>query len=134
MRNHSREEDAMDLGISGRTAVVCASSQGLGKACALELARAGCQVVVNGRDESALARAAEEIRAQTGAKVIPVAADVGTAKGQRALLGAVNQIDILVTNNGGPPFRDFRQIDRDAMIAGVVNNMITPIELVQQVI
>jgi 3-oxoacyl-[acyl-carrier protein] reductase len=124
----------MDLGISGRNAVVCASSQGLGRACAFELARAGCRVVVNGRDEKALDQTAAEIRTQTRAEVIAVPADVGTPEGQRALLGAVPQVDILVTNNGGPPFRDFREIDRDAMLAGVVANMVAPIELVQRVI
>jgi 3-oxoacyl-[acyl-carrier protein] reductase len=124
----------MDLGIGGRAAVVCASSQGLGRACALELARAGCVVVVNGRDEQALNQTADEIRTQTGAHVIPVAADVGTAEGQAALITAVPQVDILVTNNGGPPLRDFREVDRAALLAGVVANMVAPIELVQRVI
>jgi 3-oxoacyl-[acyl-carrier protein] reductase len=124
----------MDLGLNGRTAVVCASSQGLGRACAAELARAGCTVVINGRDERTLAAAAAEIAAATGATVIPVAADVATAEGQAALLAAVETVDILVTNNGGPPLRDFRQIDREAMLAGVVGNMVAPIELIQRVI
>jgi 3-oxoacyl-[acyl-carrier protein] reductase len=124
----------MDLGISGRNALVCASSRGLGRACALELARAGCAVVVNGRDEAALARTAEEVRAETGATVIPIAADVGTPEGQEALVGAVPHVDILVTNNGGPPFRDFREVDRAALLAGVIANMATPIELVRRVI
>jgi 3-oxoacyl-[acyl-carrier protein] reductase len=124
----------MDLGIGGRTAVVCASSRGLGRACALELARAGCRVVVNGRDESVLAETARAIRAETGAEVIPVAADVGTAAGQDALVGAVDHVDILVTNNGGPPLRDFRQVDRAALLDGVVANMVVPIELVRRVI
>jgi 3-oxoacyl-[acyl-carrier protein] reductase len=124
----------MDLGISRRTAVVCASSQGLGRACAMELARAGCTVVVNGRDPMTLERTAAEIRAETGATVIPVAADVGTPDGQVALVEAAPQVDILVTNNAGPPFRDFRQVDRTAILAGVVANMAAPIELIQRVI
>jgi 3-oxoacyl-[acyl-carrier protein] reductase len=124
----------MDLGISDRTAVVCASSRGLGRACALELARAGCRVVVNGRDELVLVETARAIRAETGAEVIPVAADVGTVAGQDALIGAVAQVDILVTNNGGPPLRDFRQVDRAAVLDGVMANMVTPIELVRRVI
>lgn len=124
----------MDLGIRGRSAVVCASSRGLGRACALELARAGCTVVVNGRDESALACTADDIRSQTGATVIPVVADVSTPDGQAALVGAVPRVDILVTNNGGPPFRDFRQVDREALLAGVLNNMVAPVELVRRVI
>ena len=124
----------MDLGISGRTAVVCASSQGLGRACALELARAGCRVVVNGRDARALEETAAAIRAETGAEVIAVAGDVGDAGVQQALVGAVPQVDILVNNNGGPPLRDFRELDRAALEAGVAANMLTPIELVQRVI
>jgi 3-oxoacyl-[acyl-carrier protein] reductase len=127
-------EGSVDLGINGRHAVVCASSRGLGRACALELARAGCTVVINGRDRAALDRTADEIRAETGATVIPVAADVGTPDGQAALVGAATQVDILVTNNAGPPFKDFRQVDRTALLAGVVANMAAPIELVQRVI
>jgi 3-oxoacyl-[acyl-carrier protein] reductase len=124
----------MDLGIAGRTAVVCASSRGLGKACALELAKAGCTIVINGRDKHALEETAQEITTGTGTKVIPVVADVATPEGQARLLVAVPQVDILVNNNGGPPYRDFRQIDREAQLAGLINNMVTPIELVQAVI
>lgn len=124
----------MELGVQGRTAIVCASSQGLGRACALELARAGCTVVVNGRDANALEQTASEIRSQTRSEVIAVAADVATSEGQNALLTTLPHVDILVTNNGGPPFRDFRQVDRDAMIAGVVGNMIAPIEMIQRVV
>jgi 3-oxoacyl-[acyl-carrier protein] reductase len=127
-------EDEMDLGLKGRQAVICASSQGLGRACALELARAGCAVVVNGRDQAALEKTAGEIRAETGAEVIAVAGDVATRAGQDALLQAVPRVDILINNNGGPPLRDFREIDREALLAGVVGNMAAPIELVQRVI
>lgn len=124
----------IDFGLTGRTAVIAASSRGLGRACAMELARAGCTVVINGREEEALLRTASEIRAETGSKVITVIADVATAAGQEALLAAVPEPDILVNNNGGPPFRDFREIDRTAMIDGVIGNMIAPIEMVQRVI
>ena len=102
----------MDLGIRGKTAIVCASSQGLGKACALALAEAGVAVVINGRDPAKLERAAAEIRQATGAEVTPVAADITTPEGQAALLAACPEPDILVNNNGGPPFRDFRDLDR----------------------
>ena len=124
----------MDLGLNGRVAVVCASSHGLGRACATELARAGCTVVINGRNDEALRQTAEEIRRETGGQVIPVAADISTSEGQDRLLGTVQEVDILVNNNGGPPFRDFRQIDDDALLAGVVMNMATPIHLVQKVV
>src|SRR5688500_2523951 len=124
----------MDLGIAGRTAVVCASSRGLGKACAFELAKAGCTLVINGRDKRALEETAQEITIGTGNKVISVVADVGTQEGQAKLLGAVPQVDILVNNNGGPPYRDFREVDRAAQLAGLINNMVSPIELIQAVI
>jgi len=124
----------MELGIQGRAAVVCASSRGLGRACAMELARAGCRVAVNGRDPEALEATASAIRTETAAKVVAVPGDIGDPDVQRALVGAFPQIDILVNNNGGPPLRDFRELDRTAMEAGVAANMLNPIELVQLVI
>ena len=124
----------MDLGIAGRKAIVCASSRGLGKACARALAEAGCEVVVNGRDGKRLEATAEEIRKATGAKVIAVAADVATPDGQKALLDACPQPDILVNNNAGPPFRDFRELTRQQIIDGVIANMAVAIELTQKVI
>jgi 3-oxoacyl-[acyl-carrier protein] reductase len=124
----------MDLGIAGRKAIVCASSRGLGRGCAMSLARAGCELVINGRDNARLEATAAEIRAATGAKVVAVAGDVATAEGQAALFAACPEPDILVNNNGGPPFRDFRELGRQQMIDGVIANMIVPIELVQKVI
>lgn len=124
----------MDLGIAGRKAIVCASSKGLGKGCAMALAENGVSVVINGRDEAALEATAKEIAASTGAEITPVLADISTAEGQAAVLAACPKPDILVNNNGGPPRRDYREIDREAMLAGVVMNMVTPIELVQAVI
>jgi 3-oxoacyl-[acyl-carrier protein] reductase len=124
----------MDLGLSGRSAIVCASSQGLGRACALELARAGCRVVINGRDPERLARVADELAGDTGAEIVAVAADVGAAEGRAALLAAAPAPDILVNNNAGPPFRDFRDVDAEALGAGVNANMATPIALVQAVV
>jgi len=124
----------MDLGLEGRYAIVCASSAGLGKACAIELARAGCIVVINGRDAGKLEASAADIRAETGATIIPIAGDISLAETQDALIKAVPQVDILVNNNGGPPFRDYREVDRKAMLEGVTSNMVTPIEMVQRVI
>ena len=123
----------MDLGIAGRTAIVCASSRGLGRACALELARAGCRLVVNGRDPERLARVRDEISA-AGAEVIAVAADLSAEAGRAALLEAAPRPDILVNNNGGPPPRDFREIGHDGLIAGLEANMIAPIALIQAVV
>lgn len=124
----------MDLGISGRQAIVCASSRGLGKACAMSLARNGVDVVINGRDESVTLATADEIRAATDVTVTPVVADVSSKEGQAALLAACPAPDILVNNNGGPPFRDFRDLSREDMLEGVTMNFATPIELVQAVI
>jgi 3-oxoacyl-[acyl-carrier protein] reductase len=124
----------MDLGIAGRKAIVCASSRGLGRACAMRLAEAGCEVVVNGLDPKRLEATAADIRSKTGAKVTAVAADVATKAGQDALFAACPEPDILVGNNAGPPFRDFRELDRDKMIAGVVGNFIVPVELMQRAI
>src|ERR1700686_2930624 len=124
----------MDLGIAGRKAIVCASSRGLGKACARALAEAGCEVVINGRDAKKLEAAAAEIAKATGAKVTAIAADVGTPDGQKALLAACPSPDILVNNNSGPPMRDFRELTRPQMIDGVIANMIEAIELIQKVL
>jgi 3-oxoacyl-[acyl-carrier protein] reductase len=124
----------MDLGIAGRKAIVCASSRGLGRACALALAHAKCEVVINGRETKSLQATAAELRRATGSKIIEVQADLATANGQAALLQACPDPDILVNNNAGPPFRDFRQLTRAQMVDGVIANMVVAIELIQKVI
>jgi 3-oxoacyl-[acyl-carrier protein] reductase len=124
----------MDLGVAGRKAIVCASSRGLGYACAKALAQAGCEVVINGRNEAQLAAAAAELKKTTGGKVVPVTADVALAKGQKALFAACPEPDILVNNNAGPPPRDFRELDRQKLLDGVIANMVVAIELTQKVI
>jgi len=124
----------MDLGIKGRKAIVCASSRGLGKGCAMALAEAGVSLVLNGRDKAVLEATANEISKATGVSVTPVIADISTPEGQAAVLAACPEPDILVNNNGGPPLKDFRDVDRNAMLEGVTMNMVTPIELIQKVI
>jgi 3-oxoacyl-[acyl-carrier protein] reductase len=124
----------MDLGIAGRTALVCASSQGLGFGCAQALAGAGARVIMNGRDAERLEGAAARLRATTGAEIIAIATDVGTEAGRAALLDAAGAVDILVNNNGGPPPKPWADLDRDSMMAGLDANMLTPIALVQAVI
>jgi 3-oxoacyl-[acyl-carrier protein] reductase len=124
----------LDLGIRGRRAIVCGSSRGLGRACAEALARAGAIVVVNGIDPARCARTAEEIAAATGGQARAVPADVTTPEGQAALFAAEPAPDILVTNAAGPPFRDFREIDRAAILAGVTANMVAPIELIRRAV
>ncbi len=124
----------MDLGIAGRKAIVCASSRGLGRACAARLAEAGCEVVLNGLNRERLEAAAADMRKATGAKITAVAADVATADGQKSLFAACPEPDILVNNNAGPPFRDFRELDRQKMLDGVIANMVVAVELTQKVI
>ena len=124
----------MDLGIKGRKAIICASSRGLGKGCAMALGQAGVSLVLNGRDRSALEATAEEIRRVTGVTVTPVAADISTPEGQAAVLAACPEPDILINNNGGPPHRDFRVLERASILDGVTMNMVTPIELIQKIL
>jgi 3-oxoacyl-[acyl-carrier protein] reductase len=92
----------MDLGIKGKTALVCASSRGLGKACATALAREGCTVFINGRTLDSLQAAANEIEGITGARPSIVQADLNTEEGRAVIFAACPQVDILVNNNGGP--------------------------------
>jgi 3-oxoacyl-[acyl-carrier protein] reductase len=124
----------MDLGIAGRTAIICASSRGLGRACAIALAEAGCSVIINGRNEEKLAATAHEIREKTGVTVTAIAGDVSSRDIQDKILAACPAPDILVNNNGGPPPTDFRKLDRSSILEGVAQNMVTPIELIQRVI
>jgi 3-oxoacyl-[acyl-carrier protein] reductase len=123
----------MDLGISGRTAIVCGASKGLGKGCALALAKEGVRVVLNGRDAATLEQTAQEIRA-AGGTVTPVAADVTAADGRAALLRACPDPDILITNAGGPPPGDFREWDEADWHRAVQNNMVTHILMIRGVI
>lgn len=124
----------MDLGIAGRKAIVCASSRGLGKGCALALAEAGCTIVINGRDKVALEATAAEIERGYASPVTAVTADISTPEGQQAVLSACPKPDILVNNNGGPPRAGFRDLDRGKIVEGVIQNMVTPIELITAVI
>jgi 3-oxoacyl-[acyl-carrier protein] reductase len=124
----------MNLGLKGRTAIVCASSRGLGKGCAMALAQAGVALVINGRDRAVLQRTAEEIRGATGVPVTAVVADIATHAGQAEVLAACPEPDILINNNGGPPLRDFRELDREAIIEGLTMNMVCAIEMIQKVI
>lgn len=121
----------MDLGIRGRKAIVCASSRGLGRGCAEALAAEGCALVVNGRNAADLEATAEAIAASHGVPVTPVAGDVSDPAVQAALLAACPEPDILVNNNGGPPRRDFRALTREAVVEGVIQNMVTPLELIR---
>jgi 3-oxoacyl-[acyl-carrier protein] reductase len=119
----------MDLGISGKRALVCASSKGLGKGCAMALAEAGVDLVMNARGAEVLEATAQEIRDTYGVDVVTVAVDVTTADGQAALIGAAGGVDILVNNAGGPPPGMWPDWDRDDFIAALDANMLAPIAL-----
>ncbi len=123
----------MRLGIDGRIAVVTGSTRGLGRACATALAAEGCTVVVNGRTASSTQRAADDIAERTGAPTIPVAADVTTPDGRDALLAAVPQVDILVTNNSGPAPGRLEQWDHDALSDAFESNFMPAALLIRSV-
>src|SRR5919198_6252855 len=106
----------MDLGIAGKEAIVCASSKGLGKGCAVALAKEGVHVTLVARTAAPLEATAEEIRRLASVTVQTVATDITTPAGRRAALEACPAPDILVNNAGGPPPGDFREWDRDAWI------------------
>ncbi|MHA7777638.1 SDR family oxidoreductase [Roseibium sp. M-1] len=124
----------MDLGLKGRKAIICASSRGLGRGCAQALAEAGCDIVLNGRNEAVLDAARADLETRFGVAVTAVVADVSTMAGQDALLSACPDPDILVNNNGGPPRRDFSELDRAALLEGAIQNFVTPVELIQAVV
>ena len=121
----------MDLGLAGKHAIVCASSKGLGRACALSLAREGCTLVINARTVETLEATAAEIRDATGAQVTTVACDITTPEGRERVLAACPEPDILINNAGGPPPGDFRDWDRDDWIKALDANMLTAIFLIK---
>jgi len=124
----------MDLGISGKRALVCASSQGLGKGCALALAQAGVSLVLNARRADILEQTAQEIRSKYAVEVVTVASDVTTEGGRAKLLDAAGDLDILVTNAGGPPPGLWSDWDREDFIKALDANMLAPIALMKAVL
>ncbi|MCY7314161.1 MAG: SDR family oxidoreductase [Rubrivivax sp.] len=122
----------MDLGLQGKWALVCAASKGLGKGCAAALVGEGVNVVITARGDAALQATAAELRAHNpDVQVIAVAGDITTAEGRAAALAVCPQVDILINNAGGPPPGDFRDWDREAWIAALDANMLTPIALIK---
>ena len=121
----------MDLGLKNKKAIVCASSKGLGKACALALAEEGVEVYINGRNEETLQETEEQIRSKTGSKVVAITGDVTTEEVREHILVACPSPDILITNSGGPPPGDFRDFAPEDWQRAVNANMVTPIELIK---
>jgi len=124
----------MDLGLKGKRGIVCASSRGLGKACAMSLAREGVDVTILARREGILAEAADDIRRETGGTVTAIACDITTEDGRAAVLDACPDPDILVNNAGGPPPGDFRDWDRDDWIKAIDGNMLSAIFMIKAVV
>ena len=124
----------LDFGIAGKTAIVCASSKGLGFGCAQALARAGVNLVICARGENLLEQSAERLRREMGIKVTAIACDITTQQGRAQVLEAAGDVDILVNNAGGPPPGNFRDWERDDWIAAIDANMLTAVELIKAVI
>ncbi len=122
-------EHDMDLGIAGRRALVCASSKGLGKGCAMALAEAGVNLVLNARGATELEATAAAIRAAHRVKVDIVTADITVEEDRKAVLNVADDVDILVTNAGGPPPGLWSDWDRADFIAALDANMLAPIAL-----
>jgi 3-oxoacyl-[acyl-carrier protein] reductase len=125
----------MNLGITGRWALVCGASKGLGFGCAQALAREGAHVVIVARTQEALQAAADKLRndpeVPKGTQVEAIAVDITTVEGRAKVFAFRKDYDIVVTNAGGPPPGDFRDWDREAWIKAVDANMLTPIELIK---
>ena len=121
----------MDLGIKGRSALVCASSRGLGRGCAEALAAEGVDLVLNARGSETLEATAASIRDASGVAVTMIAADITSEAGQAAVLDVAGDVDILVTNAGGPPPGMWSDWDRDDFIAAFDANLLTPIALIR---
>jgi len=124
----------MDLGIKGKRALVCAASKGLGRGCAMALAEAGVDLVINARGEEALQKTAEEIRMTYGVTVVAVATDITTEEGRAAVLDAAGDIDILVNNAGGPPPGMWTDWDREDFIKALDANMLAPIAVIKALV
>jgi len=124
----------LDFGISGKTAIVCASSKGLGFGCADALAAVGVNLVMNARTAETLAAAADRIRTKHGVSVTEVASDITTPDGRAAVLEAAGQVDILVNNAGGPPPGDFRDWTRETWIQAFDANMLAAFDLIKAVV
>jgi 3-oxoacyl-[acyl-carrier protein] reductase len=124
----------METGLAGKSAIICAASRGLGRACAMALAREGVALVITARGSDALEATAAEIRAETGVRVIAVAGDIATPEGRAAALAACPAPDILVNNAGGPPPGDFRDWTREDWLRAIDANMLAPIEMIRGVV
>jgi 3-oxoacyl-[acyl-carrier protein] reductase len=121
----------MDLGLKGKRALVCASSQGLGFACAAALAREGADVTINGRDGERLRSAKSRIERAHDARVSTIVADLNDAKSRTVLIDACADADILINNNGGPPPGRFEDWDETSWLSAINANMLPALMLIR---
>ena len=124
----------MDLGIAGRSAILVASSRGLGRACAESIAREGADVVINGRNATDVETAVAELRAAHGVTVTGVVADATTAQGREALLAACPAPDIVLLNGEGPTPAMFDTLSEQQWADTAQRSMIAPLLFVQAVL
>ena len=124
----------IDFGISGRKALICGGSSGLGYGCAEALAKCGVKLILNSRNEERLQKACNSLRQKTGAEIILAAADITTDKGRKLVIEKAGDVDILVNNAGGPPIGHFKNWDREDWIRAINENMLTSIEMIKAVI
>jgi len=122
----------VDLGISGKCAIVCGSSRGLGRACAQVLVSEGVNVVISGRTQASLDQAAQEMRTAGGGRVQAVAADVTTDEGRDALFAACPEPDIVINNAGGPEPGDFRDWTQTDWFDAINANMFSAIDMIRR--
>ncbi len=118
----------MDLGITGKRALVTAASKGLGRGCAEALAAAGVDLVINARGAEALEATAAHLRG-FGVNVVTVCGDITSDAGLQAVLAAAAGVDILVTNAGGPPPGSWENWTKADYLKAIEANMLTPIAL-----
>ena len=123
----------MDLGIKDKTAIVCASSKGLGYGCARALAEAGVHLIICARGEESLAYASQELK-KYGTNITGIALDITTAQGQKTILAEGKEADILVTNAGGPPPGHWSDWENEHIISAIETNMLAPINLIKGVL
>ena len=124
----------IDFGISGRKALICGGSSGLGYGCAEALAKCGVKLILNSRNEERLYKACNSLRQKTGAEIVLAAADITTDEGRKLVMEKARDVDILVNNSGGPPTGHFKNWDREDWIRAINENMFTFIEMIKAVI
>ncbi|HEX7710244.1 MAG TPA: SDR family oxidoreductase [Sphingomonadaceae bacterium] len=125
----------MDLGISGRKAIVNGGSAGMGRSAALALAREGVEVFVSARTEERLVRACREIAEETGARVVPICADHSDPEGRERILAACPEPDILVGTCAPPPMTpDYRAITDAQWRESIDISLLSPVEFMRRVL